>query len=281
MEVSSLRIFLSVADTGGISAAAEKLHYVQSNVTARIKKLEEELGAVLFVRQSRGMSLTAAGRVLRDYAERILRLELQATDAVRGTIENGGSIRLGSMETTMAIRLPAILKELHAQMPLAEITVSTGRTEGLIRDVLEHRLDCAYVGGPVEHPEIESRVAFEEELVLVTSKEAVQQNVLLVFRTGCVYRARAEQWLREEGLLPYSLMEYGTLEGILGCVDAGLGCTLMPKAVVERSAFRVDVDISPIPAHIAMIQTLLIRRRDTPLSGAMRKLDQLTERSTL
>ncbi|MCW8949549.1 MAG: LysR family transcriptional regulator [Sedimenticola sp.] len=281
MEVSSLRIFLSVADTGGISAAAEKLHYVQSNVTARIKKLEEELGAALFVRQSRGMSLTAAGRVLRDYAERILRLELQATDAVRGTIENGGSIRLGSMETTMAIRLPAILKELHAQMPLAEITVSTGRTEGLIRDVLEHRLDCAYVGGPVEHPEIESRVAFEEELVLVTSKEAVQQNVLLVFRTGCVYRARAEQWLREEGLLPYSLMEYGTLEGILGCVDAGLGCTLMPKAVVERSAFRVDVDISPIPAHIAMIQTLLIRRRDTPLSGAMRKLDQLTERSTL
>ncbi|MCW8881383.1 MAG: LysR family transcriptional regulator [Sedimenticola sp.] len=281
MEVSSLRIFLSVADTGGISAAAEKLHYVQSNVTARIKKLEEELGAALFVRQSRGMSLTAAGRVLRDYAERILRLELQATDAVRGTIENGGSIRLGSMETTMAIRLPAILKELHAQMPSAEITVSTGRTEGLIRDVLEHRLDCAYVGGPVEHPEIESRVAFEEELVLVTSKEAVQQNVLLVFRTGCVYRARAEQWLREEGLLPYSLMEYGTLEGILGCVDAGLGCTLMPKAVVERSAFRVDVDISPIPAHIAMIQTLLIRRRDTPLSGAMRKLDQLTERSTL
>ncbi len=281
MEVSSLRIFLSVADTGGISAAAEKLHYVQSNVTARIKKLEEELGAALFVRQSRGMSLTAAGRVLRDYAERILRLELQATDAVRGTIENGGSIRLGSMETTMAIRLPAILKELHAQMPLAGITVSTGRTEGLIRDVLEHRLDCAYVGGPVEHPEIESRVAFEEELVLVTSKEAVQQNVLLVFRTGCVYRARAEQWLREEGLLPYSLMEYGTLEGILGCVDAGLGCTLMPKAVVERSAFRVDVDISPIPAHIAMIQTLLIRRRDTPLSGAMRKLDQLTERSTL
>ncbi|TVT59630.1 MAG: LysR family transcriptional regulator [Sedimenticola thiotaurini] len=281
MEVSSLRIFLSVADTGGISAAAEKLHYVQSNVTARIKKLEEELGAALFVRQSRGMSLTAAGRVLRDYAERILRLELQATDAVRGTIENGGAIRLGSMETTMAIRLPAILKELHAQMPSAEITVSTGRTEGLIRDVLEHRLDCAYVGGPVEHPEIESRVAFEEELVLVTSKEAVQQNVLLVFRTGCVYRARAEQWLREEGLLPYSLMEYGTLEGILGCVDAGLGCTLMPKAVVERSAFRVDVDISPIPAHIAMIQTLLIRRRDTPLSGAMRKLDQLTERSTL
>jgi DNA-binding transcriptional LysR family regulator len=235
----------------------------------------------LFVRQSRGMSLTAAGRILKDYAERISRLELQAADAVRGTIENGGSIRLGSMETTMAIRLPAILKQLHAEMPMAEIAVSTGRTEGLIRDVLEHRLDCAYVGGPVEHPELESRIAFEEELVLVTSKEAVQKNVLLVFRTGCVYRARAEQWLREEGRLPFTLMEYGTLEGILGCVDAGLGCTLMPRAVVERSAFRVDVEVTTIPERIAKIQTLLVRRRDTPQSGLMRKLDMLTETSRL
>ncbi len=281
MEVSSLRIFLSVAETGGISAAAQKLHYVQSNVTARIKKLEDELGAVLFVRQSRGMSLTAAGRILKDYAERISRLELQAADAVRGTIENGGSIRLGSMETTMAIRLPAILKQLHAEMPMAEIAVSTGRTEGLIRDVLEHRLDCAYVGGPVEHPELESRIAFEEELVLVTSKEAVQKNVLLVFRTGCVYRARAEQWLREEGRLPFTLMEYGTLEGILGCVDAGLGCTLMPRAVVERSAFRVDVEVTTFPARIAIILTLLVLRRVTPQSGLMRKLDMLTETSRL
>lgn len=277
MEVSSLRIFLSVAETGGISAAAEQLHYVQSNVTARIKKLEEELGAALFVRRSRGMSLTAAGRVLRDYAERILRLELQAADAVRGTIEDGGAVRLGSMETTMAIRLPAILKTLHSDMPAAEISVTTGRTEGLIRDVLEHRLDCAYVGGPVEHPELIREIAFEEELVLVSAREAVAPNVLLVFRPGCVYRARAEQWLREEGRLPYSIMEYGTLEGILGCVDAGLGCTLMPRAVVERSSFRADVAVTPIAAHIARIQTLLIRRRDTPLSGAMRKLIELTE----
>lgn len=277
MEVSSLRIFLSVAECGGISAAAEQLHYVQSNVTARIKKLEQELGTALFVRRSRGMSLTAAGRVLKEYAERILRLELQAVDAVRGTLESGGTVRLGSMETTMAIRLPAILKQLHGELPNADISVSTGRTEGLVQDVLESRLDCAYVGGPVDHPELVSEVAFEEELVLVSARQGVPEDVLLVFRAGCVYRARAEQWLREEGKLPYTVMEYGTLEGILGCVDAGLGRTLMPRAVVERSAFRVEVEVTPIPDHIARIQTLLVRRRDTPLSGGMRKLIELTE----
>lgn len=223
------------------------------------------------------MTLTAAGRVLKAYAERILRLELQAVDAVRGTLESGGAVRLGSMETTMAIRLPGILKQLHTALPEAEISVSTGRTEGLIRDVLESRLDCAFVGGPVEHPELISEVAFEEELVLVSARRAAPQNVLLVFRTGCVYRARAEQWLREEGKLPYTVMEYGTLEGILGCVDAGLGRTLMPRAVVERSSFRVEVEVTPIPRHIAHIQTLLIRRHDTPLGGAMQKLIELTE----
>jgi DNA-binding transcriptional LysR family regulator len=276
MEVSSLRIFLSVAETGGISAAAEQLHYVQSNVTARIKKLEQELGAALFVRQSRGMSLTSAGRVLQGYAERILRLEHQAAEAVRDTVEGGGVLRVGSMETSMAVRLPAILKQLHADLPAAEINVATGRTEELLRDVLEHKLDCAFVGGPVEHPDLEVQFAFAEELVLVRSRQGCSDNSLLVFHSGCVYRARAEQWIREEGHLPYRVMEYGTLDGILGCADAGLGCTLMPRSVVERPGIRDGFEITPIPDHIARVDTLLVRRRDNPVTGVMTRLLQLT-----
>lgn len=82
-------------------------------------------------------------------------------------------------------------------------------------------------------------------------------------------RPREERWLREAGRLAYSIMVYCTLKGMLGCVDAGLGCT--PRAVVERSAFNSDVLISPIAAHIARIETLLMRCRD----GAMQKLSEL------
>lgn len=73
------------------------------------------------------------------------------------------------------------------------------------------------------------------------------------------------------GRLAYSIMEYGTLKGIPACVDAGLGCALMPRAMVERAAFNSDMLISPIPAHIARIATLLMRCRD----GAMQQLSEL------
>lgn len=272
MEVSSLRIFVSVANEGGISLAAEKLHYVQSNVTARIKKLEGELGAALFVRQNRGMTLTAAGHVLKGYAERILRLERQAQDAVQERINGGGSLNIGSMETSMAIRVPGVLKELHRVMPNANITVETGNTELLIKAVLNYKLDCAIVGGPLDHPDLLTQIAFKEELVLVKPKVLCNSNALLVFRQGCAYRARAEQWAREAGQQPYRVMEYGTLEGILGCVNAGLGCTLMPRSVVDRPGLRENLEVTEIPPHIAWVDSLLIRRIDTPVNGVMRQL---------
>ena len=76
MDFKTLKIFRSVAQTGSISRAATELHYVQSNVSARIQQLEERLGATLFIRQSRGMTLTAAGETLMAYASRILNMRL-------------------------------------------------------------------------------------------------------------------------------------------------------------------------------------------------------------
>ncbi len=98
-----------------------------------------------------------------------------------------------------------------------------------------------------------------------------------MFRVGCAYRARAEQWLRESGRLPYRVMEYGALDGILGCVSAGLGCTLMPRSVVERVGVQENLQLSEISPHIAQVDTLLARREDTPITGVMRRLMALVE----
>jgi DNA-binding transcriptional LysR family regulator len=276
VELTSLRMFLAVADRGGISAAAEELHTVQSNVTARIKKLEGELDTELFRRHSRGMALTAPGRVLRDYAERLLRLERQAQTAVRETAEGSGELRLGAMETAMAIRLPSLLMQLHRDLPAVQVSLATGHTEALLQQVLDDELDAALVGGPVVHPELVASPAFTEELVLVTGGEG-SQHTLLVFTRGCVYRARAEQWARESGQLPLRIMEYGTLEGILGCVAAGLGCTLVPRAVVERQALAENLEVHSLPKHIAEVSTLLVRRADAPGSVALKRLQQLID----
>lgn len=274
MDLNGLRVFLAVAESGSVSAAAKRTHYVQSNITAHIKKLEQELGVVLFMRESRGMRLTSAGFILQDYAERLLHLASEAKDAVRDMIEGGGALRIGSMETAMAVRLPPMLKQLHAQLPKADIRVQTGRTQSLIEQVLTHKLDCAFIGGEVHHPNLVVHRVFEEELVLLTPKNADERalSILLVFRSGCIYRDKAEQWMREQGRIPYKIMEYGALEGIVGCVDAGLGCTLVPRRVVENKNFMGSFNVTSLPPHIAQVTTHLVYRNDTPVTQTLNTL---------
>ena len=108
MDSADLRIFEAVARTGGIGRAALELHTVQSNVTARIRLLEEQLGLPLFLRHSRGVTLTAAGRRLLPYAERMRDLLAQAQRAVAETGMPQGPLLLGSLETAACgARVPA------------------------------------------------------------------------------------------------------------------------------------------------------------------------------
>jgi DNA-binding transcriptional LysR family regulator len=112
-----LKIFSTVAKEGSITKAAQQLDYVQSNVTSRIHQLETELGTSLFYRHSRGVSLTSAGEILLQYANKVLHLCAEAEKAVRDNATPHGPLRIGSMETTAAIRLPAVLAAYHRLYP--------------------------------------------------------------------------------------------------------------------------------------------------------------------
>ena len=116
MDLAALRIFKAVVEYGGINKAAAKLHRVPSNVTTRVKQLEESLGTKLFVRQSRRLALSQEGRLLLTYADRLLRLSSEAETALR----NGklrGTLRIGALESTSATRLPRILARYHRLYP--------------------------------------------------------------------------------------------------------------------------------------------------------------------
>lgn len=266
MDLAGLRVVKAVAETGSVSRAAESLHCVQSNVTARLKRLEEELGVPLFRRLSRGMAPTPAGEVLADYADRVLRLVAQARDAVVDAAGRGDRLTVGTMETTAAVRLPPVLARFHAEHPRVELTISPGPTETMLAEVLAGRLDGAFVTGPVEHPELTARRVFTEELVLVEPADGVSgpaaRLTLLAFRRGCAYRARAESAMREAGRVPCRVLEFGSLEAILGCVGAGMGVTVLPRAVVEREPWRGRFTVLALPHHLAHAPTLFVRRVD-------------------
>jgi DNA-binding transcriptional LysR family regulator len=275
MDLTALRTFQTVAEEGGILAASRKLNTVQSNVTMRIRRLEEELGTDLFIRTGRGVEMAPAGRVLLDYARRMLQLERQTALAVRQAGESVGELRIGAMETFAALHLPGALKAVRTSHPGLDLRVFTDTTSTLTARVLDHKLDCAFVAGPVVHPELVFDELVVEELVQVHA--AGTDPVLLpliLFREGCAYRTRAIAWQRKQGHAIADAMEFGTLEGILGCVAVGLGWTLMPRRVVEQSAHAADLVVASVPSEIARVPTGMIALREGPALPALKTLSE-------
>lgn len=273
MELVALRTFQTVVEEGGILAASRKLNTVQSNVTSRIRRLEEELGAELFFRKGRGLELAPSGRVLLDYARRMLLLERQTSAAVRMVGESSGELRIGAMETFAALHLPCALKAVRRDHPQLELRVQTDTTAILTDKVLAHKLDCAFIAGPVVHPDLVFDELVVEELVQVhaVGTNPVQQPLIL-FREGCAYRTRALAWQRSTGHPVADAMEFGTLEGILGCVAVGLGWTLMPRRVIEQSPHAADLVIETLPADIGQVPTGMIHLRKAPPMAALATL---------
>ncbi len=280
MDLGSLRIFLAVAEEGSVSRAAERLHYVQSNVTTRLRRLEENLGTSLFIRTGRGMVLTSAGKNLQGYARQILRTVEQARLAVTGTAHPQGPLTLGAIDTVAAVHLPKVLACYHHQYPKVAISLQTGASQELVRQVLNYDIEGAFVGGPVANSEIIQQEVCMEEMVLVTAPSqpppsAGNFDTILVFRPGCSCRNRLEQWLREQGLTPIKLMEFGTLDAILGCVGAGMGISMLPRSFVERGSFASLVRTHSVAEPFAFVPTMFIRRKDMAASPALTALLEL------
>jgi DNA-binding transcriptional LysR family regulator len=277
MDASDLRVFEAVARLGGMNRAAAELHTVQSNVTARVRQLEDRLGASLFDRHSRGVALTEAGRRLLPYAQQIKQLLDDARRAVADTGTPRGTLTVGSLETTAAMRISPLLSRYIATYPQVDLVLRTGTTCELIAQVLDNRVEGAFVCGPVDHPDLDSTSVFEEELVLTTAPGAGALDALIatgeiklvVLRAGCSYRQRLETLLAQRGAVTTRVQEFGTLDAILGCVAAGLGVTLLPRGIVAAAARDGRVGVHELADGAGRVETLFIRRRDRFLSSAL------------
>src|ERR1700733_10261958 len=280
MELTDLLTFSAVARTGGITRAADELNTVQSNVTQRIRALEAEIGTALFERHSRGMTLTGAGRRLLPYAQQMAALSREAMLAARDDGVPKGPLAIGPMKTTAAVRLPPLLADFHRRFPAVRLSLRTAPTADLVAAVLDGSLDGAFVAGPIDHAELTADIAFREELVLVTARRWSSLAALragtpqsgptaLVFRTGCTYRQRLEQLFAEFGWPSATRFELGTLDGMIGCVAADMGVTLLPRAVVGRSDLSESITLHTLSAAQSRVDTVFIRRRSAHLYSAL------------
>lgn len=288
MDVIDLKVVDAVARHGSMNKAAVELNTVQSNVSSRIRSLEDELGVSLFQRSAKGVQITPAGRRILPYAARLSKLLSDASAAARDDGKPSGVLEIGTLETTLALRLPLLIARFASAWPEVRPVVRTGTTQSLIQAVVDCKLEGAFVAGPVDHPELQAETVFQEELVLVTSRavrtlEAVRAIIHLktvVFRIGCSYRQRMDSLLSGMGLLAPEPLEFGSIDGILACVAAGVGITLLPRGVVARAWQEGLVAVHEIPPTLSQVETVFVRRVDSHFSSALATFLESVHRET-
>ncbi|WP_338449401.1 LysR family transcriptional regulator [Niallia oryzisoli] len=282
MEFKDLEIFQIVAEKGTITEAAKELSYVQSNITSRIRKLEAELNTPLFNRHHRGMSLTPEGKKLLTYSKKILLLTDEMKKAVQSNEEPSGKLDIGTVETV--IHLPKILSAYIKKYRNVDLSLFTGVTETLEEEVLNYKLDGAFVTESDFHPDLVSHKVFEEELVLISDMrdatlEELQEEPFLCFSKGCGYRARLETWYKNQNVTPQKVLEFGTLETILQSVAVGLGVSFVPRSAVAHMVQNELIQCHTLPEQYSKVTTVFIRRTDTYLTSTMEKFIETIEKN--
>jgi DNA-binding transcriptional LysR family regulator len=268
IDLAALEIFKAVAEQGGISKAALRLHRVPSNVTTRVKQLEEKLGTTLFLRRNRRLVLSAEGKRLLGYADRLLHLSSEAEAALRNG-SPAGVFQIGALESTAATRLPPLLSRYHRSYPEVRLELVTGTTGALIAKVMNHEVEAAFVAEPFLADDLEGRPVFSEELVLITPRSFrkiktprdIGRTTLIAFAAGCSYRRRLEAWLGGAGVVPERVMEFGSYHAIVACVAAGSGIAIVPRSVIRVSLAASGVATCPLPSAVAKARTFFVWRR--------------------
>ncbi|MFB9885351.1 LysR substrate-binding domain-containing protein [Balneatrix alpica] len=271
-ELTDLHIFQTVAHTGSVTQAAQQLHRVQSNISTRLKHLEELLDEQLFWRQGKGMELTPAGERLLSHSEQLLKQAAEIYQVVKQD-EPSGPLRIGSMESTAAVRIPVILAELHQCYPKLAIRLQTGPSQPIAQQVLDRQLDVAFVAHPPEHEQLQQLAIWQEHLVGVSARDGEHQGYLLAFTRGCSYRMVLEQWSQMQGGPQRPLLELNSYHGILSCASAGMGLGIVPRSLLEVYPYRHALQEHPLPTQLAQVTTYMIwlRQRQQPGIEALKQ----------
>ncbi len=284
MDFAALQVFKAVVDEGGISPAARKLHRVQSNVSTRIQQLEASLGTPLFVREKRRLFLSPAGELFLGYVDQLLKISEQARSAVRGDAPRG-VLRIGTLESTAASRLPPLLSRYHERYPAVRVELATGTTDSLVEAVLGRKLEAAFVAECDSAAQVESIPVFLEELVVVAPRsharirraQDVRTDTMIAFPSGCAYRRRLQAWLAGGGIAPSRVLELSSYHAIIACVASGTGIALAPRSVLETIRGARDVSVYRLATSQRKVTTSFVWRRGEASSPLRAFRDQLAD----
>jgi DNA-binding transcriptional LysR family regulator len=258
MDLNLLKVFIAVSNTKSISSGAKELNFTQSNVTLRMKQLEKSLGYELFHRTNRGVVLTLAGEKLYPYAIDIVKKVEEARLKMKN-IDYQKLLKIGSTQSNTTIRLTKFIEKVNKNFQDMKLDFVVDSSLNLIEQILNYKLDIAFVNGNPNHKDIEVLNIFKEDIVLVEAINKKAENTIFAYKNGCINRIFLEKYLNEEKENTYKKVNLENYELILTCVELGYGVALFSREIIEKFGYTNKLKITEMDFNL---DTYLICRKD-------------------
>ena len=282
MDLFQLETFLAVVETGSFSGAAKVVHRTQPAVSQVVRKLEEELGEPLFDRSSRDGRLTDAGKVLQEYAQKMLNLRREARASLEELRQfQRGTLVLAANEFT-SLYLLRVLEEFRRFSPMIKVAVQRALASGIATQVADHTVELGVLSFRPDNSLLQSIVVYRDELVFIVPPA----HPLAGARSVSIRQLGAESFVAHNVVSPYRLkvleafkrhktplnmdVEMPTIESIKRFVAAGNGVALVPRISVEPELARRELVSVPVQELKLERKLRIVYRKGRQLSHAGR-----------
>jgi DNA-binding transcriptional LysR family regulator len=286
LSLYKLEIFAIVVKEGSFSAAAERMYMTQSAVSQHMHDLEHSLGATLFKRGRRGVTLTSVGKKLHDYTRRILHLVAEAESAIINVEKlEEGQMSIGSTPGVSVYLLPDWIQAFRQRFPRLTVTMDTAITTEIVARVLDHRLDIGFVEGELDdiHSSRLGDMALRDmHLNIIIGREhdwwdqeavplaALNEQPFVTRQPGSRTRTWVDRMLQQQDVQPKIVAELDNPESIKRAVLTGMGVAILPECAVYHELEMGLLQVIPLE-DVTLRRTLkLVWDKTAPFSPVSR-----------
>lgn len=263
-----MHAFVTVAELGSISAAAASMNHLQSNMTAKIKKIEGHYRQQLFIRSARGMELTPEGKKLYKQYKKMLLLWEETEQEMN---QREWKLRFGTMQSAIGADMTTALAKLYQKYPALSVTLKTGTTERMEDEVMNGHIDLACTIGKSDRAQLHYRPIGTEEVILVGKKAessanlayCLQNETLLILSKDCLYTSILDRICSHLGIQQGPRTEVGIFETLLQLASLGMGVALISKTLARQFGVTAYMEL---PREHRYIEKYLVTRQHYEMS---------------
>lgn len=277
VDIENMKAFVTVAELKSISAAAIELNHLQSNMTAKIKKIESHYNQELFIRTSKGVKLTRYGEKLYHQFKKILFLWEETENKMKKHEEK---LRIGTMISVGGMQFSSALNKLFETYPDLSVTLKTGSTEYIEEQVLLGNIDIAYTIGSLNNKQINYKKAGLEEMVIIGNAidpntkfdEYLSGKNMLVLSDKCLYLSILNNIFTGLDIKHGEIIEVSELETLVQFSMMGMGISLVSKRIANR--YKIN-NYLKVPSFYRYIDFYLITRLSHELTPLEKQFIEL------